>query len=323
MNDAPSTNRPTGSGDQLPPMPKTRAFDREAMVGLFVIISVAAILTALFTLTDASTFRGRYNLNTRVEDARGVRKGDPVVMRGVNIGRVKKFDLEQNGVNMFLEIEGEYPVPKDSIVEIKSSSLLQGMAVIITPGRSAEKARQGDPLGSRKETGNTLIDQASAVADKAENTLARVDRLLSDATIKNVEDGTGELRSTLRQLSTTVAEQRKELNVLMPSLQRSSASLEKTVSRPEIERSLTRLDTITARMEELTTSFKRSSDALETFVARIDKGEGTLGKLSKDEELYTNLNASIKSLNQTASELATLSADIRKNPKKYFKFSIF
>jgi phospholipid/cholesterol/gamma-HCH transport system substrate-binding protein len=317
-----STPRTTGPGD-LPPLPRTRAFDREAKVGLFVLISLAAIVIALFSLTDASMFRGRYILNTRVDDARGVRKGDPVVLRGVNIGRVKKFDIEQSSVRVFLEIEGEYPVSKDSRVEIRSSSLIQGMSVIIEPGKSQEKARQGDELQSGATTTTNIMDQASAVAVKAEDTLKRVDLLLSDATIKNVQDGTAEMNTTLRQLSVTVADLRKQLNTLMPSVQRSADTLEKTIARPEIDRSIARLDTITARMDEMTTSFKRSSAALETFVTRLDKGEGTLGKLSKDDELYANLNASIKSLNQTTTELATLSADIRKNPKKYFKFSVF
>ncbi len=324
----PNPRKPGSSNEELPPLPKTRAFDREAKVGLFVIGSVAGILIALFTLTDASMFRGRYILHTRVDDARGVRKGDPIVLRGVNIGRVQKFDIDKSGanqtaVNIFMEIEGEYKVPKDSFVEIRSASLIQGMVVAIDPGTSNEAAKQGDELQHRVASAPNLMDQASAVAVKAEDTLKRVDRLMSDTTITNVETGTTELNAALRTLNATIVEQRKSFANLTASLQRSADSAEKLVARPELDRAITRLDTVTAQMEELTQSFKRTSATMESFVTRIDKGEGTIGKLSKDEELYTNLNSSIKSLNSTATELSQLSADIRKNPKKYFKFSVF
>ena len=50
------------------------------------VVGIAAFLTVLFTMTDVGTFRGRYYANTVVTDAGGMRRGDPVQMRGVNIG---------------------------------------------------------------------------------------------------------------------------------------------------------------------------------------------------------------------------------------------
>ena len=61
---------------------------REVRVGLFVLIGAAASLWILFLTTDPATFRGRYMVTTTVPEAMGLRKGDPVQMRGVNIGRV-------------------------------------------------------------------------------------------------------------------------------------------------------------------------------------------------------------------------------------------
>lgn len=110
--------------------------DRALWVGVFVIQGVAAILTALFTLTDASLFRGRYLAWTFVPDAGGIRRGDPVQMRGVNIGRVASFRIEPAGVEVELEIDRRCPVPSDSRVELRSSGLLGGMVADIVPGTS-------------------------------------------------------------------------------------------------------------------------------------------------------------------------------------------
>ena len=55
-------------------------------IGVFVLIGLAASVYLLYLLTDPATFRGRYKVTTSVENVMGLRKGDPVQMRGVNIG---------------------------------------------------------------------------------------------------------------------------------------------------------------------------------------------------------------------------------------------
>jgi len=96
-----STERP------LPPMPRVHGRHREARVGLFAILGVFAVWFALMTLTSPALFRGRYVVRTSVPNAAGIRKGDPVRMQGVNIGRVIGFRIGEHGVELRLEIEGQ------------------------------------------------------------------------------------------------------------------------------------------------------------------------------------------------------------------------
>ncbi len=51
-------------------------------------------------------------------------------------------------------------------------------------------------------------------------------------------------------------------------------------------------------------------------MGRIDRGEGTLGKLTRDDKLYNNLN-------EAAVNFSKLTEDIRKQPKRYLKLSFF
>ena len=138
----------------LPTAPVRRGRDREVMVGLFVIAGFAATLIALFMLTDASMFRGRYVLTTVLKDAAGIRKGDPVLMRGVNIGRVQKFDIDKDKVAIRLEVEGEYKIPRDSRVEVRSQGLLGSMVADVIPGQSSEMAaRRRSPRRAARARG--------------------------------------------------------------------------------------------------------------------------------------------------------------------------
>jgi phospholipid/cholesterol/gamma-HCH transport system substrate-binding protein len=291
-------------------------------VGLFLILGLAAVLVALFTLTDAALFRGRYIVTTSVDDAGGIRKGDPVQMRGVNIGRVQKFTITPQGVDVRLELEGEYGVPKDSHVELQALGLLGGMVAEVIPGTSSENLGNGDRLPGRRQAG--AFDAADEIASKADKVLGKVETLLSDETIRNVagttqnaEAGSRQLRVLLGELSGAITEQRKELKTLVASLQRSSAALEKTVGAPELDRTVKRLDTLTERMDGVTQTLDRSSRSLESVMGRLERGEGTLGRLSKDDELYRSLNQAATSISQATVNINKLTEEIRRDPKKY------
>jgi phospholipid/cholesterol/gamma-HCH transport system substrate-binding protein len=305
----------------LPPPPPSRGRDRELWVGALVIVGVAAIFTALFTLTDAAMFRGRYIVSTIVSDAGGVRKGDPVQMRGVNIGRVMRFHIVPQGVSINLEIEGEYPIPKDSTVEIRSSGLLGGMIANVVPGKATEYLRRGDQIPGVISTG--AFAQVDALAGSASKAVDRMQALLSDQTIDNVHKMSGEARTLLQSLQATLAEDRQNLQVMVKSLRKSAEGLEPVTTGPELKQAITRINALTEKLDVIVGTLDRSSKSLDVVMGRVERGEGSLGKLTKDDELYQNASDAAKSLHQAADEMAKLAADVRNQPKKYLKFSMF
>ncbi len=305
----------------LPPVRASRGRRRELTVGLLVIAGIAAILVTLFTLTDAALFRGRYIVNTTVPNAGGIRKGDPVQMRGVNIGRILQFFINEKDVTIRLEIEGEYKIPSDSRVELKSAGLLGGMVADVVPGTSTRTLGWGDNLPG--SIGAGMFEQVDDLTKAAQGAVGRVEKLLSDETVTNVQKGSGEMRQLLQELQATVVEQRKELIVLSRNLRKSSEGIEKATSGPELEQTVKRLDTLTARMDGVVSGLERSSRSAENVLARVERGEGTLGKLTKDDELYVNASEAALNLKKAAAEMARLTEDIRLNPKKYVKLSLF
>ncbi len=312
----------TSPRSSLPQAPRTRAVDQTVWVGLFLIVAVVSILSALFVLTDAAMFRGRYIVTTHVKDAGGIRRGDPVQMRGVNIGRVLRFEIGKDGaVAVQLEIEGEYGVSADSHVELKSSGILGGMVAEVVPGTSDKRLRTGDTLSGTSEEGMGAM--ATRIAGQAEATLGRVDSLLSKEMIEQVHGSSAELKALLTALSATVKEQRREIASLTESLNRSAQGLEKTAAGPELERIVKRLDGVAEKADSVAASLDRSSKSMEGVLGRIDRGEGTLGKLSRDEQLYKNLSEAAATMNQTSANISRLVDDIRKNPRKYLKISVF
>jgi phospholipid/cholesterol/gamma-HCH transport system substrate-binding protein len=321
---------PAREEDESEPVvaPPSRGRDQAVWVGFFLVVGIIAIFAALFILTDAAFFRGRYIVSTVVTDAGGIRRGDPVQMRGVNIGRVQRFKIAKDNVEIRLELEGEYKVPKDSHVELKSGGLLGGTIAEVVPGDSPEYLRNGDHVDGRMVPG--LFDAANRVAGQVEKVMGQVEKLMTDTTVKNIaatadnaQVASRDMRKLIADVSAAVAEQRKTLATLEASLQRSATGFEKVATAPEMDRTLKRFDTLGERMDTVTASLQRSSASVETVTARAAKGEGSLGKLMTDEELYRSLNQAVNNMNQATLSMNRLVEDIQKNPRKYINLKVF
>jgi len=310
-----STDKP------LPPPPPSRGQYREAWVGLFVVAGIAATIILLAVMTDAALFRGRYIITTNVPNAGGIRKGDPVQMRGVNIGRIIGFGIGQKDVDVRLEIEAEYPIPKDSRVELKASGLLGGMVAEVVPGASAEKAAWGDRIPGASGIG--LFDKMDTLAGEADKVAVRVQNLLSDEMTKDLQGSASDARKSLEGLQAILKEQRGELRSLTASLKRSAEGMEKVTTGPELERIVKRVDQLAERLDGTVGTLDKSSKSLESILARMDRGEGTLGKLSTDDTLYKNASEASANLNKATQELNKLLVDFQAHPRKYINLEIF
>jgi len=288
---------------------------REFQVGIFVILGALSVLTALFLLTDPSTFRGRYLASTLVEDAGGIRKGDPIQMKGVNIGRVNSFTLVPEGVLITLELEGGWEVPSDSRTRLVSSGILGGRTVEVFPGSSTVPLRAGEQL--RGETMPGLLDFPPDLGKNAEDVLERIQSLLAAPTVDDIQASAHELRSLLGHLSALAEAQGEEVARLTESLNRSAAGLEEaSASGGDFASAVSRADSALATVQETSRSLLRASSSLETILLRMEAGEGTLGQLSTDSTLYETLAAAAESVR-------ALAEDVKANPGRYVKVEIF
>jgi phospholipid/cholesterol/gamma-HCH transport system substrate-binding protein len=283
----------------------------EFRVGAFVLLGLAALLITLFVLTDPSTFRGRYRISTVVNDAGGIRRGDPVQMKGVNIGRVQGFALSPDGVILTLELEGEWRVPEDSRTRLVSAGILGGRTVEVVPGESASILPAGGQLPGEKLDG--LLDFPPELGQEAQGTLRRIQDLLAAPTLEAVQASAQELQGLLARLSRLAEAQGEEISRLTASLNRSALGVEAATSSGE---DLARAETALLTVNRTSEALLAAASTLQTLLHRVEQGEGTLGQLSANPELY-------RSLNEAARSIRSLADDVRANPGRYVKIEIF
>jgi phospholipid/cholesterol/gamma-HCH transport system substrate-binding protein len=73
----------------------------------------------------------------------------------------------------------------------------------------------------------------------------------------------------------------------------------------------------------VTATLDRSAKSADAVLGRLERGEGLLGRLSKDDSLYVNANEAVANLNQAVTEITKLTQDIRRDPRRYLKISVF
>ena len=294
----------------VPPTAKLREF----RVGIFVILGIAGFLTFLFLLTDPGMFRGRYTILTQVDDAQGVRNGDPVRLRGINIGRVLRSRLDGTGVLIMLEIEGEWRLPTGSRTELVAEGVLGGMVVSILPGRGERFVEPMEVLPGEVFPG--MLESAGGLADEAERVLERIRAVLADSSVAAASEAVSSLRDVLSDLSELTEGRAADLRALTGSLQRSAENIEGITGAEEWRRTLASADATLAVLDSTSAGIARSVASLNGILGRMERGEGTLGRLSTDDSLYEAMHAAAESLRE-------LLADVKANPGRYLKIEVF
>ncbi len=291
---------------------------KNARVGVFVLVGLISFVTVLFWMTDPATFRGRYKVVTTVADAGGVRSGDPIQMYGRNLGRVHDFEISAPGqVSITMEIEGRWEIPVDSRARFGASGIFGGRTLVIEPGEATEMLQPWDTIPGESPAGEGMLGAVDELSGQAGAVMERINQLLDQETVGSVQGSAEELEQLLTDLSAITEEQRGGLSELTASLRRSAAGLEEAASSgPEVARAVARADSAMAALESTSRTLDAAAGSLREVLARMERGEGTLGRLSTDETLYVSLNAAAESLN-------ALLIDLQENPGRYINLSIF
>jgi phospholipid/cholesterol/gamma-HCH transport system substrate-binding protein len=324
----------------------------EVRVGVVMILGVLLIVFGTIWLQGWRLGREEQEITAWFREVGQIQRGNPVKLRGVNIGRVEAITLERGGagVAVRLTIDSDVRLPEDPVVLLAPESMFgDWQAEIHARARFPfyDYAISPDPAII---PGYSLPDMSrlTAVADRIAENLAvitdRVDLAFTDETalqireaIDNIQRVTGQLTGLVEAQEQTVRDVAAGLESTTETLQRAAESAGRTFAHIEAAIEEGQLRAIVANMARLTAQVDTlgqalamasrdvggaaaSADsafaALHDIVRAIDRGEGTLGHLLQDTTLYRDLvetNALVRDLVQ----------DFQRNPRRYINLRIF
>lgn len=296
----------------------------ELQVGLLVIVSLIVLFGGVLWISGVSLVGGdELTVYARSEDAAQIKTGDVVLYRGVRMGSVNSVRIANGGVVLTLDLRGEQAdeLPADTRAVLQPGGFLGTQKVLLVSGQADRRLASGDTIRARPAPQLTQV--ASSLSSDASSVLNRTRSLLSETTVTSVEQGTEDFAGTMEQIHELVREEQGSLRRLISHLDSVSARLEEASGGARMERTVASLDTLTTRLKATSGELEESSNSLSSILGKMDRGEGSLGKLVNDERLYERARDAVVNLQRASEEIAALSADIRERPGRYLKLSLF
>ncbi|MCB0464990.1 MAG: MCE family protein [Aequorivita sp.] len=297
---------------------------KEVKTGILAIGAILLLIFGYSFLQGTNLLDKNREFYVKYDNVEGLAQAAPVTINGLTVGKVQDitFANSKGGLVVKFTIEKEFDFSRNSIVRIYSSGLLGGKNLGIFPEYDAKNiAKSGDTLRGDVEDGMlTAVSKAlGPLEKKVNNTLATVDTLLlsinaivDKETQKNLKEAIENLNNTLNSFSGVSENLNQILSNNTGKLDNTFTNLDKTADN------LSRLTDSLAKLEtgKLVNDLQDVVDNMDKIVAGVENGDGSIGKLLKDEKLYENLEGASRQLEQ-------LLQDVKLNPKRYVNISVF
>ena len=307
-------------------------------IGLTFILAIAMFIWGYNYLKGKDIFNKQTTFYAKYHNVSGLTRANPVLINGLRVGQVRTiyFDPDMSGdIIAVILLNTKFPIPKNSIASIYSADLMGSKAINLKLGNSLELLQEGDTLQTSIEA--SLKDEVNAqvqpIKIKAENLLASIDTLVvafqsifNESARKNLKESFNDIRQTFSNLQSTTSNIDTLVSTEVPrvaSILENIDSLTTTLreNREQISAIISNFEMVSDSLArtDIPGTFNRANktlDDLDAILAAINSGQGTLGMLLHNDTLYIELNKS-------AEELNLLLKDLRENPKRYVKFSLF
>lgn len=294
-------------------------YKQEVGVGALVLAGVLLFVVGLFWFSGRSLGHKGMTANVVFANVSGLKQGDPVLISGVKVGRVSKVTYEHAGrIVVTLELSGDprFKPRTTATASISSLDFFGNKVIDYSPG-----AETDPPLPATSDiTGEKtpeFMDMASGLATRANELLGHATGLVSDQLATDIHNTLIATQQGMVALTeATKGPLVNQSTQTLASLNRVMSRLDTLLGNANVKATGLRVDTLTANLQRLTGQLAQSTETLNQLVTKINRGEGTLGKLASDTVLYGDLH-------KTLDALTSLLNDLRERPGRYLTVKVF
>lgn len=297
---------------------------REIKTAILVIASILLFIWGYSFLKGRDLLSNYKTFYVQYDNVEGLVNSAPVTINGLIVGKVSsiKFSDKSGKITVELQIKNDFPFSKSSVASIYEPGLIGGKQIMITPNfQDQTPATSGMTLLGDVKPGLTSLvaDRLTPLQEKVEKMVVSADGLLKNvnsildaktkadlkSSISNLNETLAEFKVASKNVNEMLADNKGKINSTMTNFDKASANFAK------ISDSISK-----ANIGKTVKSLEKTLASVDKIMADVQAGKGTLGKLAKDETMYTNLSKSSK-------ELELLLQDFRLNPTRYVNVSLF
>lgn len=310
---------------------------REAKLALTALAAVFILVWGINFLKGSSLFESKSTFYGVYDSVEGLKVSSGVIYRGYQVGQVISIQFTGERFDRVLvkfSVDKGLELPSNTLAMIQSADLMGSKVVALVPGDSHVTAVSGDTLRSQVERG--LMEQVSQqmlpLKQKAERLLGSLDSVLlivqglfNEETKKNLSNSFGSIDRTLRNLEgasgnldTLIQGESARISSILQDVNSITGNLRN--NNEEISNILGNVSAISdslrqASLHQTLMSLDYILATTDSIMNKINRGEGTIGALLNDNDLYYNLN-------QVSENLNRLLVEFRYNPKRFINLSL-
>lgn len=304
---------------------------RELKTGIIAVVSLTIFIWGFNFLDGKNLLKPRVpTYFAEYSNVQGLNMASVVTINGLKVGKVQNITFnpnpEQRGeLIVEFSVDTNLKFSKNSIAKIYNDGLMGGKALSIIPDYIGDTAQPGDTL-----KGEVVMDLMASFSEKLdplqkklEHTVVSADSLMTGLNDVLDRQTKQNLKTSIAQLSATMQHFNTVAQKLDQMLAQNQVGIQNTIRNSEAltGKVSTFADQLNAELQQAEIAktvqeLKSTIDNINKIVAGLDQGNGSLGKLLKDEKMYNHLNGASR-------ELEMLLKDLKENPKRYVHFSVF
>ncbi len=297
---------------------------REIKTAILCITSILLFIWGYSFLKGKNLLSDNKIFYVQYDNVEGLDAAAPVTINGLVVGKLNGITIndETGKLTVELQINSDFPISKSSVVSIYDPNIIGGKQVKIIPNLTDKTlAESGDVLQGSVIPGLTQVlgqkleplqIKIEAMIVSADSLLGNLNKVLDAKTKENLKSTIANLDKTMvefhgasKSLNGMLAENKTKISSTMTNLEKASTNFS------SISDSLAK-----ANLGKTVKDLQKTLATVDKIMSDMEAGNGTMGKLLKDDALYN-------SLNQTSKELDLLLEDVRLNPTRYINVSLF
>jgi phospholipid/cholesterol/gamma-HCH transport system substrate-binding protein len=281
----------------------------EIRVGITITLAGAVLVIGILWLGGVKFGDDTYGFSVVFQEVAGLVVGDRVTVAGISSGEITSMELQNGKVLTDVRLSESVRIPVDSRISVSTYGLIGAKVIAIKPGESSEYIQPGQTVAGYYDQGlGDVVAEMGKALTEIRVVLGKADEAISDT----------EARNNIGNTLENAAAASEDLKYAVADFRVTAAELRAFVdeNRSGVATTVDSLSIASARFAELTIELKSISASLDTIITRVERGEGSLGKVIGDETAHDEFVAAVR-------EVRELVAQIRENPKSFVRFSIF
>ncbi len=291
-------------------------------VGIVFILAIVVLIWGVLWFKDFKIRGTTYDMKVAFPTASGLIKGDPVEVQGVPSGKVSAITFENGRSVVTMQLDEKVKLYPNTRVVLENVGIMGQKLVAVYPGPPAEPLPPDAVLEGEYQAGiPQLMSGLGGSLETFERLAARLDSLFAAFDQSDREALTNTLHNTERltaQLSGVLERNHDDLSRMLQDMQASTKELRIAMEGrgDELGQLLDGAARVSGRLDTTLTVLERTLAHMDGMMAMVDSSQGTLAQVLHDRALYDELVVTVR-------DTRTLVNDIRQNPRRYFKVSVF